>query len=214
MTNEKICALSDYIGKRDNFAHATGEGNISEETYSINLNNISIHMKELHKAFRDNLKELFMDFLLETYDNDYEKFIENAENFIFEKSLSFVDLSFICNIGLNQYRDKSEDFKDNFRFIKLRQIAFVYFCIENYGIRTKDDFKAQKNIPYYLFKYKDNVDDYIENELGISSYACFKYGDVFPLHECPECGEEQLTIDGNGDFICFACEEEFKKESM
>lgn len=207
MDVQYIQQLSGYVEKRDDYAHATGEGNINAETLEQNIHTIKRHMDKIHDLFSEHIRAVYVSFLLETYLYSYSEIWEIIGDFILENSLSIKDIEFMCNLGISNIRNECDEFREKYRFIKKVHCAFIEYCIENNGVEPPEGYGALRDEAYLFYRYKDHASDYVENELGISSYRCGKDGDTFPVFECPECDEEQLAYDAeSGKFHCFACD--------
>jgi ribosomal protein S27E len=215
MDNESIKSLAKYISGRDDYAHATGKGNILEEALIQNVRTIKGNMATMHKIFDTYLKETYVAFLLSLKDASYSDAIIQIPDFILDNSLSFRDVACLCKLGISGIRDENEEFKSNYHIMRKIHCAFIEHCIETVGIDVSDNFSALRDKEYLYFKYKGRAEDFVENELGISAYTCGKEGGEFPVYECPECGEEQLAYDReSGEFHCFACDEHFAKGEL
>ena len=215
MEDEKVKSFSKYISDRDDYAHATGKGNISEEKLIENVRTIKSNMDTLSELFQQNLKSLYIDFIKDHLDSDYDITMDIFSNFVFENELSIVALNYLCHLGVANIQNSDEELRLNYQATRNIHCAFIEYCNENDGIEFPDGYTSLRNENYLFYKYKNNANDYIENELGISSYECEKDGGTFPLYECPECGEEQLVFDeGNGKYHCFACDEDFTKDDL
>lgn len=212
MDDQKIKALAKYISSRDDFAHATGKGNISFIEYDNNIISIKGNMSELHKLFRKYIKTQYKDFLINSYSHDYNKLEEEFEEYLFENSFSMVDLQYMCLLGISDIRNKDEKFKTNYRYIIKIHCAFIEYCADNHNLLEPDNFSHFINEDYLYFKYKNRAVEYIGNELRISHYECVKDGDEFPLYECLECGAEQLVHEmEKRKYHCFECDTEFSE---
>lgn len=215
MEDEKIKAFSKYISDRDDYAHATGKGNISEEKLIENVRAIKSNMDTLSELFQKNLKSLYIDFIKDHLDDDYEIVMDNFNDLVFENELSVVDLTYLCHLGVANLQNSDEKLKTNYQATRNIHCAFMEYCNENDGIEFPVGYLSLRNENYLFYRYKNHAEDYIENELGISSYECGKDGVEFPLYECPECEEEQLVFDQeNGKYHCFACDEDFTTEDL
>lgn len=71
MEDEKIKALSNYISDRDDYAHATGQGNISVDALVQNIRTIIKHMEALHEIFKGPVKHLYVQYLLNHCEMEY-----------------------------------------------------------------------------------------------------------------------------------------------
>lgn len=210
MDHNQIKELSKYISDRDDFAHATGKGNISEEALIQNVRAIKGNMETLNELFKPAIKEQYIEYLLEYAEYDYESVINSAYDFIIDHFLSLRDIEYLCNMGISSIRNENEVFKENYRLVKKVHCAFIEYCIDNEGIETPDSYAALRDQAYLFYKYHGKANDYVENELGINEYCCVKDGGEFPVYECPECGVDQLAYDvENGKYHCFSCEEDF-----
>lgn len=215
MDHSQIKALSKYISDRDDFAHATGAGNISEEALVQNIRTIKGNMETLSELFRSTIKTQYIDFLLEYADYDYEAVSDGAYDFLIDHFLSLRDIEYLCNMGISSIRDENETFKEKYRLVKNVHYAFIEYCMDNEGIEEPQGCAALHEESFVFYKYHGRADDYVENELGISAYRCIKEGDVFPVYECPECGQEQLAFDADTRrYHCFLCGEDFNDEDI
>lgn len=215
MSHEKIKALSKYISQRDGFAHATGQGNISEDKLESNLRTIKGNMNTLHKVFQSNVFDKYIKLLLSKYVFAFDDLQDEFEEWIFDERFSIVDLEYICKSGISKVRDSNEKFRHNYHDIKLIHCAFIEYCIENYNINQPCNYENLRDFSYLKYKYHENAQGYIENELGISGYVCATQGGEFPQYDCPECGMDQLVFDNeHGKYICFHCGSEFQQEDL
>lgn len=207
MSHQQIGDLSNYIGTRDDFAHATGKGNISEDELENNLKSIKGNMVALHTVFVPIITSKYIEFLLNKHSLAFAQLNKEFEEFIFDNTFSFADLELLCKIGISGIRNKNEAFKKNYHCIKKVHCAFIEYCMDNYAIPESDGYEALKNEAYLYYKYHENAEEYIENELGISGYSCVKDGGEFPLYECPACEAEQLVYDSEKqEYHCFDCD--------
>lgn len=210
MDDDTIKRLSKYISDRDDFAHATGKGNISDETLAGDIKTIYANLSALHSSFCVVLRKQYIELLLKNYNEPYINALTDISEFIMDNSLSIEDLYFLCNLGISGIRNEDEEFKSNYRFIKKIHCAFIDYCIEIYGIDEPEIFSTLKDWCYLYFKYEDNGKEFINQELGISEYSCAKDGGEFPLYECLECNEEQLVYVAEEEkFHCFHCGADF-----
>lgn len=215
MDHSQIKDLSKYISDRDDFAHATGKGNISEEALIQNIRTIKGNMETLNELFQPVIRAQYIEFLLEYAECDYEVIEDNAADFIFDHLLSLRDIEYLCNMGISRIRDENAIFKENYRLAKKVHCAFIEYCIENDGIEVPAGYAALRDQAYLFYRYHDKASDYVENELGIKEYRCVKDGGEFPVYECPECGAEQLVYDAeNGNYHCFSCDEDFTTDDI
>lgn len=207
MDHAQIRDLAQYISDRDDYAHATGKGNISEDALVQNIRTITGNMETLCRLFYEEAKMLYIKYLLEYADYDYESIVDSAFDFIYDHEFSISDIEYLCNLGISCIRNENEEFKDKYRFVKKAHCAFLEYCIENFGIIPPENYTSLRDEAYLFYRYKDHADDYVENELGISAYECVKGGREFPVYECPDCGEKQFAYDAeNGKYHCFACD--------
>lgn len=210
MDDPTIKTFSKYITSRDDFAHATGKGNISEEELVSNIRTISGNMATLHNLFRSNLEELYVKFILDRLECDFEVVNENYNDLVFDSELSINDLEFLCHLGVRRLQDKNETLRENYQATRNIHCGFIEYCMENDGISEPSGYVSLRNQKYLYYKYKDKADEYIENELKISAYECAKDGGEFPVYDCPECDCEQLVHDARtGKWHCFHCGEDF-----
>lgn len=210
MDDATIKTFSKYITSRDDFAHATGKGNISEEELVSNIRTISGNMATLHNLFRSSLEELYVKFILDRLECDFEVVNENYNDLVFDSELSINDLEFLCHLGVRRLQDKNETLRENFQATRNIHCGFIEYCMENDGISEPSGYVSLRNQKYLYYKYKDKADEYIENELKISAYECAKDGGEFPLYECIDCNEEQLVYDTETEkYHCFHCGVDF-----
>lgn len=210
MEDEKIKALSKYISDRDDYAHATGQGNISVEALAQNIRTITQHMETLHESFKRPLKDIYINYLLSHCEIEYSVVIDGVYDFITDNMLSLHDLEYLCHLGISGIRDENEEFKRNYRFVKKIHCTFIEYCMENMGIDTPSNYTDLRDASYLYYKYQDDAKNYVEDELGLSAYECGKDGVEFPVYECLECGREQLAHDLEAPkYHCFSCGEDF-----
>ncbi len=215
MDVQYIQQLSEYVGKRDNYAHATGEGNINAETLEQNVQTIKRSMEKIHDLFLPYLKESYVHFLLDTFTLPYDDAQDKIADYILEKNFSLRDIEFMCNFGISNVRRENGSFLRNYRHIKKIHCAFIEYCIENEGVEPPTSYKSLRDDAYLLYRYKNKAADYVENELGVSAYRCGKEGGEFPVYECPDCGEEQLAYDADSHkYHCFACDSNFNDNEL
>lgn len=92
-------------------------------------------------------------------------------------------------------QDEKQLSHEQYLMIRKVHCAFVEHCIDNYGIVPPANYTDLRNETFLYYKYANRAEEYVENELGISAYACAKDGGRFPVFECVNCGEEQLAYD-------------------
>lgn len=216
MDTSQIHSMSSYISSRDNYAHATGEGNISAEALTQNIMTIKGNMQTVHKAFFTDFKKQYVQFLLSNVCKSFSDVQNNIEIYISENSLSLFDIQFLTNkIGLSNIRNENEEVKRNYRFIKIIHCAFIDYCIENYASTEPDNFKELRSDMYLQWRYENNAEEYIERELKISEYDCVKDGGEFPLFNCPDCDAEQMVYDEQRKhYHCFGCGKDYSKDEL
>ena len=210
-----IQQLAAYVKERDNFAHATGKGNIDNKTLESNIGAIKRNMDAIYKLFQPRIKDNYVTFLLDNYSSPYTEVVEKIADYIMNEEFSMNDIDYLCNLGLSNIRNENAEFKKNYRHIRKIHCAFIEYCIENYATNEPNSFSTLRTQSYLYYKYRDKADDYVENELGISAYSCIKDAGEFPVYDCPECGHEQLAYDAEADkYHCFHCSEDFDGESL
>lgn len=215
MDDATIKEFSRYISSRDDYAHATGKGNISEQEFCQNIKTVIGNMNTLRDLFLPYLKSLYVEFMLERLDVDYNVVTDNFNDFIFDNSLSICDLDYLCHLGVKNLQDSNKTLKMNYQATRNIHCAFIEYCNDNDGIALPDGYTSLRNEKYLFYQYKNHAKDYIENELGINEYSYVKDGGEFPLYECPECGEEQLAYDAdNHRYHCFACDQNYTEEDL
>ena len=215
MDDATIKDFSRYISSRDDYAHATGRGNISEEEFRQNINTVIGNMSTLRDLFLPYLKSLYIQFMLKRLDDDYDVIIDNFNDFVFDNSLSICDLDYLCHLGVKNLQESNETLKTNYQSTRNIHCAFIEYCNDNDGIALPDGYQSLRNEKYLFYRYKNRSKEYIENELGINEYRCVKDGGEFPLYECPECGAEQLAYDVEaGRFHCFSSDQNFTTDKL
>lgn len=215
MDDATIKEFSRYISSRDDYAHATGKGNISEQEFRQNIKTVIGNMNTLRKLFSPYLKTLYIEFMLKRLDVDYDVLTDNFNDFIFDNSLSIYDLIYLCNLGVKNLQDSNETLKMNYQATRNSHCSFIEYCHDNEGIALPEGYPSLRNEEYLFYRYKNHAKDFIENELEISEYQCVKDGGEFPLYECSECGEEQLAYDEETHrYHCFACGADYTDEDL
>ncbi|MBO4870249.1 MAG: hypothetical protein J5585_11115 [Clostridia bacterium] len=210
-----IQQLSGYVDKRDDYAHASGEGNLSEQAFRQNIKTIIGNMNTLRDLFLPYLKSLYIEFMLERLDVDYDVVTDNFNDFVFDNSLSICDLDYLCHLGVKNLQESNETLKTNYQATRNIHCAFIEYCNDNDGIALPDGYPSLRNEKYLFYRYKNHAKEFIENELGINEYRCVKDGGEFPLYECPECRDEQLVFDAErGKYHCFSCGHNFTDEDL
>ena len=212
MSDQSISDRASYINRRDQYAHAAGKGNISVEDLRGNIRDIIIQAEAIHDVFKPFLKQKYIDYLLCGCQMEYCDVMDTVYDFIStDNAFSLHDLDYLCHLGISGIRDENKQFRENYRYIKKVHCAFIEYCMENMGTEEPETYPDLRNEAFLFYKYKDNAEAYVENELGISAYRCGKEGGEFPVYECPECGEEQLAYNAEKNtFHCFACDADFK----
>ena len=195
MDDATIKEFSRYISSRDDYAHATGKGNISEQEFRQNIKTVIGNMNTLRGLFLPYLKSRYVEFMLERLDVDYDVVTDNFNDFVFDNSLSICDLDYLCHLGVKNLQESNETLRTNYQSTRNVHCAFIEYCNDNDGIALPDGYPSLRNEKYLFYRYKHHAKDYIENELGINEYRCVKDGGEFPVYECPECGVEQLAYD-------------------
>ena len=215
MEDETIKALSKYISDRDDYAHATGQGNISVDALVQNIRTITKHMEALYGIFKGPAKDLYVQYLLIHCETEYSDVVDGVYDFIVDNMLSLHDLEYLCHLGISGIRNENEEFKSKYRFIKKVHCTFIEYCMENMGIDSPSSYTDLRDEAYLYYKYQDNAVEYVENELGVSAYECGKEGVEFPVYECLECGAEQLAHDTKAQkYHCFSCGEDFDESTI
>lgn len=215
MDVQYIQQLVSYIGERDQYAHATGKGNIDVKTFETYIDTIKKNMGTIHQLFHKYIKEHYTAFLLTNCKSTYKEAISKIVDYISDENFSTKDVEYLSNLGISNIRNENDEFKRNYRFARRLHCALVEYCIETYGMEEPTSFKDLRNDTYLKFKYTDNAKDYVEQELGIDEYSCVKDGGEFPVYDCPECGHDQLVYDAEADKNhCFHCSQDFDGEDL
>jgi len=211
MDVQYIQQLISYIGERDQYAHATGKGNIDVKTFETYIDTIKKNMGTIHQLFQKYIKEHYTAFLVTNCKTTYKDVITKIADYVSDENFSTKDIEYLSNLGISNIRNENEEFKRNYRFTRRIHCALVEYCLETYGIEEPASFKDLRNDTYIKFKYTDNAKDYVEQELGIDEYSCVKDGEEFPVYDCPECGHNQLVYDAEADkYHCFHCSQDYE----
>lgn len=215
MEDAVIKEFSNYISSRDDYAHATGHGNLSEDEFRRSIKTVVGNMSTLHDLFVPRIQKLYIDFMLERLECEYDLILDNFNDFVFDNSLSINDLDYLCHLGVKKLQESNATLKAEYQATRNIHCAFIEYCMENDGIEPPAGYLSLRNEKYLFFRYKGNATQYVENELGISAYTCAKDGGRFPVFECVNCGEEQLVYDaGQNKYHCFACNKDFAGEKL
>lgn len=207
LENDLLGELQRLVQKRNRYAHANGQLQLTSDTLFIE--EINIYNARIQQV-TNLLKPFLVDFYTETitskdfYDPETRAYSDPDEQivqeFIKAYSLSQNELNWLRKIRLTVF-----DVYDNAVEIKTLHSALIHY----YQELTQDDYQPF-NDPYVCYKYKNNASEFVERELEISAYECGKEGVEFPVYECPECGEDQLVYDADSHrFHCFACDSNF-----
>lgn len=215
MDDATIGQLSSYISSRDDYAHATGKGNISEEEFKQNIRSIIGNMDTLRRLFQQYIKQLYIDFIKTNINIEYKNIEDAFNDFIYDNSLSIKDIEYLSHIGVRNLQNSDDQLKAEYQSTRNIQCAFIEYCQNNYGIFLPDGYLSLRNRKYLYYRYKEHADDFVENELGISAYKCAKAGDVFPVFDCPNCGENQFVFDSDVKvYHCFSCGENYSEQEI
>ena len=215
MDVQYIQQLSSYVSSRDQYAHATGKGNIDVKTFETYIDTIKKNMGTIHQLFHQYIKERYTDFLIANCKLTYKDVITKIGDYISDENFSTKDIEYLSNLGISNIRNENEEFKRNYRFARRVHCAFVEYCIDNYGIVPPANYESLRNEAFLYYKYVNRAEEYVENELGISAYACAKDGGRFPVFECVNCDEEQLAYDEeHNKYHCFACGENYAGDAL
>lgn len=162
LSDDIIKGFGAYINRRDDFAHATGIGNISEEKLIEGVRTIKSNMDTLSELFQQNLESCYVDFIKNHLEADYEIIIDNFNDFVFENELSIVALNYLCHLGVANIQNSDEELRLNYQATRNIHCAFMEYCNENDGIEFPDSYTSLCNENYLFYKYKNNANDYIE----------------------------------------------------
>ena len=215
MDVQYIQQLSKYVEKRDDYAHATGEGNINIEAFEGNIRTISQNMDRIHALFTPILKSAYVSFLTDSIELSYAELKERIEEFIFDHGYSLKDLTFLCNLGISNIRNENEKVKTHYRCVRRTHCAFIDYCMENENIDEPEGFSALYDDAYIYYQYQGNAEEYVEKELGLSvHHSASREGDHL-IYPCPECSKEQLALDAvKGIFRCFSCGKVYTSQDL
>lgn len=215
MDDALIKNFDTYINSRDDFAHATGQGNISIDSLRQNIRTISGNMESLFQVFQPHMKTIYVKYLIEHSNHLYRTIIDTIDDFISDNQFSLKDIDFLCHLGMRVVQDEKQLSHEQYLMIRKVHCAFVEHCIDNYGIVPPANYTDLRNETFLYYKYANRAEEYVENELGISAYACAKDGGRFPVFECVNCGEEQLAYDEeHNKYHCFACGENYAGDAL
>lgn len=215
MGDQEINALSKYISSRDDYAHATGKGNISEEELIQDVRTIKGNMGTLHTLFCAKLKGLYVRFLLNYSEEAYDVVVDSIYDFMIENALSLVDIEYLCNLGISGIRNENKTFKEKYSKVKKVHCAFIEYCIENDGIEPPETYSTLRDKEYLYYRYEGRAKEYVQSELGINEYACVKDGGEFPVYDCIECGANQFVYDQVAEtYHCFKCGQEYSEAEI
>lgn len=210
MDDALIKNFAKYINSRDDFAHATGQGNISTDSFRQNIRTINGNMESLFQVFQPYLKNIYVEYLLEHSNHLYHIVDDTIDDFISDNQFSLKDIDFLCQLGMRAIQDESQLSHEQYLLIRKVHCAFVEHCIDNIGIAAPDTYESLRDEKYLFWRYENDAAAYVENELGINAYKCVKDGGEFPVYDCPDCGEEQLAYDlENEKAHCFSCGTDF-----
>lgn len=215
MEDAVIKEFSNYISSRDDYAHATGHGNLSEDEFRRSIKTVVGNMSTLHDLFVSRIQKLYIDFMLERLECEYDVISDNFNDFVFDNSLSINDIDYLCHLGVKKLQESNATLKAEYQATRNIHCAFIEYCMENDGVEPPEGYLSLRNEKYLFFRYKGNATQYVENELGISAYACVKDGGRFPVFECVNCEEEQLVYDEeHNKYHCFACGENYAGDAL
>ena len=215
MEDAVIREFSSYINSRDDYAHATGHGNLSEEEFRRSIKTVVGNMSTLHDLFAPYIQKRYIAFMLERLECDYDIVLDNFNDFVFDNALSINDIDYLCHLGVKKLQESNATLKAEYQATRNIHCAFIEYCMENDGIEPPEGYLSLRNEKYLFFRYKGNATQYVENELGISEYGCVKDGGRFPVFECVNCDEEQLVYDATQNkYHCFACGEDFSGKEL
>ena len=134
MDDATIKEFSRYISSRDDYAHATGKGNISEQEFRQNIKTVIGNMNTLRGLFLPYLKSRYVEFMLERLDVDYDVVTDNFNDFVFDNSLSICDLDYLCHLGVKNLQESNETLRTNYQSTRNVHCAFIEYCNDNDGI--------------------------------------------------------------------------------
>lgn len=210
MDDALIKDFASYINNRDDFAHATGQGNISLDSLRQNIRTIIGNMESLLQVFQPHLKTIYVKYLFEQSTHLYHIIVDSIGDFISDTTFSLKDLDFLCRLGMRAVQDENQLSHEQYLSFRKVHCAFIEYCLDNIGVEAPEQYESLRDQTYLFWKYENNAAAYVENELGIDEYSCVKDGGEFPVHECPECGEKQLVYDADADkYHCFHCSTDF-----
>lgn len=134
MEDAVIRAFSSYISSRDDYAHATGHGNLSEEEFRRSIKTVVGNMSTLHDLFIPRIQKLYIDFMLERLNCEYDVISDNFNDFVFDNSLSINDIDYLCHLGVRKLQDSNATLKSEYQSTRNIHCAFIEHCMENNGI--------------------------------------------------------------------------------
>lgn len=215
MDDALIKNFAQYINNRDDFAHATGQGNISIDSLRQNIRTISGNMESLFQVFQPHVKTRYVKYLFEHSTHPYSAIIDEIDEFISDSQFSLKDIDFLCRLGMRAVQDENQLSHEQYLLFRRVHCAFIEYCIDNIGIDAPDPYQSLRDGKYLFWRYENNAVAYVENELGIDEYSCVKDGGEFPVYDCPKCSHDQLVFDAEADkYHCFHCSEDFAEDAL
>ena len=215
MDDALIKNFAQYINNRDDFAHATGQGNISFDSLQQNIRTIRGNMESLFQVFQPHLKTIYVKYLFEHSTHPYSAIVDEIDEFISDTQFSLKDIDFLCRLGMRAVQDENRLSHEQYLLFRRVHCAFIDHCIDNIGVETPDSYESLQDEKYLFWRYENDASAYVENVLGIDEYSCVKDGGEFPVYDCPECGYDQLVYDAEADkYHCFHCSEDFTSDQL
>ena len=215
MDDALIKNFAQYINNRDDFAHATGQGNISFDSLQQNIRTIRGNMESLFQVFQPHLKTIYVKYLFEHSTHPYSAIVDEIDEFISDTQFSLKDIDFLCRLGMRAVQDENRLSHEQYLLFRRVHCAFIDHCIDNIGVETPDSYESLRDEKYLFWRYENDASAYVENVLGIDEYSCVKDGGEFPVYDCPECGHDQLVYDAEADkYHCFHCSEDFTSDRL
>ena len=215
MDDSLIKNFAQYINNRDDFAHATGQGNISIDSLRQNIRTISGNMESLFQVFQPHLKAIYVKYLFEHSTHQYRTIVDAFDDFISDSQFSLKDIDFLCRLGMRAIQDENQLSHEQYLLLRRVHCAFIEHCIDNIGVEAPDPYESLRDEKYLFWRYENDASAYVESELGIDKYSCVTDGGEFLVYVCPECGHDQLLYDAEADkYHCFHCSEDFEGEDL
>lgn len=160
MDDALIKNFATYINSRDDFAHATGQGNISIDSLRQNIRTISGNMESLFQVFQPHMKTIYVKYLIEHSNHLYRTIIDTIDDFISDNQFSLKDIDFLCHLGMRVVQDEKQLSHEQYLMIRKVHCAFgadVKTAREKLGISRRELAEKIGVDPRYLANIELNA---------------------------------------------------------